>query len=200
MTDTTAPVIYQASPVTGEYVGRSTADPSPLEPGVWLIPSMATMQEPPQTEEGFVAVLSTGAGDDWAVIEDDRGLVYDTGTGRESLWEHLGPLPESLTKHPRPGRFHVWAGAEWQLDVTAEQAALKSEVLNECDMRLSETATRIAPLQYAVDLDMATEADLANLESWKRYSVSLSRINQQPGFPQSVDWPAVPSIAQDAAN
>lgn len=200
MTDSTAPIIYQASPVTGEYVGRSTADPSPLEPGVWLIPSMATMQEPPETEEGFVAVLSTGVVDNWAVREDRRGLVYDTGTGRESLWEDLGPLPEGLTNCPRPGRFHVWAGGEWQLDLAAEQAALRAEVLNESEKRLSEAATRIAPLQYAVDLEVATEADLANLQSWKRYSVDLSRINQQPGFPQAVDWPAVPSIAQGVAD
>ena len=42
-----APRIYHYSPDTGQYVGTSFADPSPLEQDVWLVPGFATEKTPP---------------------------------------------------------------------------------------------------------------------------------------------------------
>lgn len=38
--------IYHYDPETLEYTGESFADPSPLEPGEWLVPAHATKIEP----------------------------------------------------------------------------------------------------------------------------------------------------------
>ncbi|WP_342649073.1 tail fiber assembly protein [Pseudomonas sp. REB1044] len=51
----------------------------------------------------------------------------------------------------------------------------------------------IAPLQDAVDLDDATEAEEALLKQWKRYRVALNRLPEQPGYPSAIDWPAPPA-------
>lgn len=51
----------------------------------------------------------------------------------------------------------------------------------------------IAPLQDAVDVDEATDADLVALKSWKKYRVALSRVIEQPQFPDAIEWPAVPA-------
>ncbi|QXI37351.1 tail fiber assembly protein [Pseudomonas xantholysinigenes] len=51
----------------------------------------------------------------------------------------------------------------------------------------------IAPLQDAVDLDDAREAEAARLKTWKRYRVALNRLPEQPGYPTEIDWPALPS-------
>ncbi|WP_411382799.1 tail fiber assembly protein [Pseudomonas sp. L7] len=51
----------------------------------------------------------------------------------------------------------------------------------------------IAPLQDAVDLEDATEAETALLKEWKRYRVALNRLPDQPGYPQTIDWPAPPA-------
>ncbi|WP_407733297.1 tail fiber assembly protein [Pseudomonas citronellolis] len=58
---------------------------------------------------------------------------------------------------------------------------------------LMEWATReIAPLQDAVDLDEATADEVSRLKTLKQYRVSLSRLEQQEGWPASITWPAYP--------
>jgi len=51
----------------------------------------------------------------------------------------------------------------------------------------------IAPLQDAVDLDEATDAEVALLKEWKRYRVALNRLPDQEGYPTDIDWPAPPA-------
>ena len=58
---------------------------------------------------------------------------------------------------------------------------------------MAEAARRIAPLQYAVDEVVATDAEIVALKGWKLYSIALNRIEQQEGFPLSVVWPDKPA-------
>lgn len=51
----------------------------------------------------------------------------------------------------------------------------------------------IAPLQDAVDLEEATEAEVALLKEWKRFRVALNRLPEQEGYPTTIDWPALPA-------
>lgn len=73
---------------------------------------------------------------------------------------------------------------------TSEQ--LLTQVNAQRDSLLAIAALRIAPLQYAVDLDMATDKEKATLLDWMHYSVRLNRIEQQEGYPEVVDWPITP--------
>lgn len=50
----------------------------------------------------------------------------------------------------------------------------------------------ITPLQDAVDIDEATEEDTVQLKAWKKYRVALNRVPEQVGYPETIDWPAVP--------
>lgn len=52
--------IYHYHPETGVLIGQSQADPSPLEPGVWLIPAYATTDQPPVPGEGEYVVRING--------------------------------------------------------------------------------------------------------------------------------------------
>ncbi len=51
----------------------------------------------------------------------------------------------------------------------------------------------IAPLQDAVDLEEATEAEIALLKEWKRFRVALNRLPEQAGYPATIDWPSPPA-------
>ncbi|WP_338885179.1 tail fiber assembly protein [Xenorhabdus sp. TH1] len=48
----------------------------------------------------------------------------------------------------------------------------------------------IAPLQYAVDLDMATDVELSMLTEWKKYMVLLNRVDCSAA--PNIDWPKAP--------
>lgn len=61
------------------------------------------------------------------------------------------------------------------------------------DALLSTAAIRIAPLQDAVDLEEATDADTVNLKLWKQYRVAVNRAPSQPEFPRVIAWPVPPS-------
>ena len=57
------------------------------------------------------------------------------------------------------------------------------------DYFLSAATKAIAPLQYAVDLGMDTEEESARLTAWKRYCVTVNRIDLTEPSPT---WPAMP--------
>ncbi|MBD2786384.1 tail fiber assembly protein [Xenorhabdus sp. DI] len=56
--------------------------------------------------------------------------------------------------------------------------------------RLSQAANSIAPLQYAVDLEMATDGERAALTAWKKYCVLLNRVDCSAA--PDIDWPKAP--------
>lgn len=58
------------------------------------------------------------------------------------------------------------------------------------DILLSNAALAIAPLQDAVDLDEATDAETALLKQWKQYRVALNRVDLTQAAPA---WPTPPS-------
>lgn len=92
--------VFHIDSSTGEFVGQSVADESPLEPGVYLIPAHATEIAPPiSVPAGSVAVFS---GTSWSVVEDHRGEKYWLIDGTEIVMDVLGPLPDgaSLTAPP----------------------------------------------------------------------------------------------------
>lgn len=69
---------------------------------------------------------------------------------------------------------------------------ISSDALGQRDYLLGVAALRIAPLQYAVDLDMATPTELSRIREWKKYSVELNRVQDQTGFPSEIEWPVEP--------
>jgi len=64
----------------------------------------------------------------------------------------------------------------------------------ERDRLLVYATLRINPLQYAADVDDASEEDLALLKLWKKYSVAVSKTETKPGWPEAPQWP-IPPIA-----
>lgn len=106
------------------------------------------------------------------------------------------PLPGVEQGSEGPATFGV---IDWSQVITAEAKALAQQeqlmagITAELARRRVVADQAIAPLQDAVDLDEATEAEADLLKSWKRYRVALSRLHEQAGCPTEIDWPASPA-------
>ncbi|MDR9749836.1 tail fiber assembly protein [Pseudomonas sp. SZMC_28357] len=67
-----------------------------------------------------------------------------------------------------------------------------SEAVTEAAKLRSIADYAITPLQDAVDIDDATDVEVALLKAWKKYRIALNRLPEQPGYPASILWPATP--------
>ena len=83
-----APTIYHYHPESGQYLSSDVADPSPLEPGVWLYPAHCSTVAPPAEQDGYIRIWD---GDGW-----QQQLVPE-------------PEPELVpTQLPNWDGFNVW--------------------------------------------------------------------------------------------
>ncbi|QTL41811.1 tail fiber assembly protein [Xenorhabdus budapestensis] len=69
-------------------------------------------------------------------------------------------------------------------------AQLQQRAEREKQYRMSQAANSIAPLQYAVDLNMATSGEQTALTEWKKYCVLLNRVDCTTA--PDVKWPEQP--------
>lgn len=87
------------------------------------------------------------------------------------------------------GHFVKWDGTKWIHDANAENEHLLMLAEQEKINLLAVATSAIAPLQDAVDLDMATKVETALLLEWKKYRVLLNRVDiSKP------EWPTTPNI------
>ncbi|AUF96719.1 phage tail protein [Pseudomonas sp. 02C 26] len=88
---------------------------------------------------------------------------------------------------------------DWSMVITAEvrsaqeRASLLASIAADIASRRAIADQAIAPLQDAVDLDEATDAEATALKAWKRFRIALNRLPEQDGYPATIDWPAPPA-------
>lgn len=100
-------------------------------------------------------------------------------------------LPDDVVSVAPEGHFVKWDGKKWVHDADAEKIAQITQATQQKESLLALAASKIAPLQDAVDLDIATEAEAALLLAWKKYRVLLNRIN--PNDTPDINWPEQPA-------
>lgn len=74
--------IFHYDPATGFLCSEGLADPSPLEPGCWLVPAYATPFMPPDVDNGFVAAFIDG---EWAVVSAPPAISAAQPAGGEPV-------------------------------------------------------------------------------------------------------------------
>ncbi|MEG3387283.1 tail fiber assembly protein, partial [Salmonella enterica] len=120
-----------------------------------------------------------------APIQND---LFTSGNGSQHRTSAPGPLPENVTSVSPDGEYQKWDGKAWVKDEAAEKAAQLRQA-EETKSRLLQMASgKIAPLQDAVDLGLATDEEKSQLAEWKKYRVLVNRVNTS-----SPDWPDIPS-------
>ncbi|EAR0347313.1 tail fiber assembly protein [Salmonella enterica] len=176
--------IYNLRSDTNEFIGAGDAY---IPPHTGL-PANCTDIAPPEIPASHIAVFDSET-QTWSLKEDHRGeTLYDTITGNQVYISEPGPLPANVTAISPDSQYEKWEGNKWVKDEAAETAAQLREA-EETKKRLLQMASgKIAPLQDAVDLGMATDDEKAQLDEWKKYRVLVNRVDTS-----NPDWPEQPN-------
>lgn len=174
--------IHSYHPATGEYIGTTEADESPLEPGVFLIPAQATDVAPPARREQSARVFVDG---NWNFVADHRGEKWFRKHGDPVIIDALGS-PEGLTPTeppapppPPPPPVTVVKKAYFMaaLSRSAKLGQVKQAVssISEEKQQLWEYANELSindpdiiTIAAALDLNLRTLFDLAETIRTKR--------------------------------
>ncbi|HBU6200839.1 TPA: tail fiber assembly protein [Citrobacter freundii] len=187
MTDSNRVItIYNLSSSTNEFIGQGDG----YIPANTGLPAFSTDIAPPSAPEGFIAVFNSDS-NKWSLVEDHRGkIVYSIHTGEATTINQLGALPDDVVSIAPEGHFVKWDGKKWVHDTEAEKVAQVTQATQQKDGLLSLAASKIGPLQDAVDLGIATDSETALLLAWKKHRVLINRIN--PADAPDINWPEVP--------
>lgn len=121
----TGKVVYQTDS-NGLFIGTATADESPLEPGVYLVPAGCVEVPPPEIPKLKAAFWDGSA---WRLVDYVGGLiVYSTDTGEPRTLEAFEPLPVGYTTK-KPGPNQVWKERAWVDDIDAALILLQDKKL-----------------------------------------------------------------------
>ncbi|MBI0438537.1 tail fiber assembly protein [Dickeya dianthicola] len=179
--------VYHIDPQTREYIGSTQEY---LMEGIG-IPAHSFPDAPPQAQPQQ-AILRRSDASGWDSVADYRGkTVYDKQTRQASVISQPGDLPDTLTLLAPASAYDVWQADGWVTDDKAQQAAQVSAAQQQMAGYLAQAEKRLAVLQYAVELEMATEQETQALKNWKTYMVQLSRLDVSSA--PAIDWPTMPA-------
>jgi hypothetical protein len=110
--------IYNYHPEYKYFISQTLADPSPLDPpGVWLIPAYATTEEVPEYSEGTIPIFD---GYKWKIINDNRGIWYDTQTLQPYEIQDPNEEKPNFTRIKPPeitsNQKISWDGEKWNVE------------------------------------------------------------------------------------
>lgn len=143
--------------------------------------SQLTREAPPDVPEGKLLSRNVVAAL-WELIDDVRGTWYDAD-GRAVQIDDLDADVSALTREAPPNNTSMLVDGAWVPDPAKVAAAKKADMDAEVAAGMAEANLKIAVLQDAVDLDMATPEEEAALKNWRRYRVLLSRAQSDAKYP-----------------
>ncbi|MBS9433297.1 tail fiber assembly protein [Photorhabdus hainanensis] len=179
--------VYHVNPYSREFAGTNFEY---VAEGVGLS-ARSYLDAPDFSDTNNVAVRRSEDESHWEIVPDHRGkIAYNKQTRAQLEIIELGELPEILTFKKPDTDYDRWDGKEWMID----KDLLKSHQIEEAKRKKAELLRQanetLSLLQDSVDLEIATEAEKAALQEWKRYRVLLARVDilQTP----DIEWPEMP--------
>ncbi|EEV7372025.1 tail fiber assembly protein [Escherichia coli] len=117
-------------------------------------------------------------------------MLFDLASGDALFISEPSPLAENVTWLSPEGEYQKWNGTAWVKDAEAEKLFRIREAEETKNSLMQVASEHIAPLQDAVDLEIATEEENSLLEAWKKYRVLLNRVDTSTA--PDIEWPEEP--------
>lgn len=164
--------IYNYDGVSGEYLGQSEAQKSPLEENVYLIPANATDVKPLAPEKGFAVCFRNGT---WQYVRDERGKTYYDANNNEvkitKLDQDISALSEAL-KEPSIEQLREAK--------TAELAAWTHSMGDSCRIDLKNFGVINGGYRYLLNVEAMIDIfDSLEIRAFRMYDNSMKKINGQ---------------------
>ncbi|HED3136691.1 tail fiber assembly protein [Citrobacter farmeri] len=179
-------VVFNYDSQTRAYLSQSTEY---LPVGV-SIPANACTDNPLKAKSGYVVCRNsklTG----WEYQADHRGeTVWNIETGENLQITAPGDYPANTTLYEPATPYDKWNGERWVTDEEAQKAAEVAEASATKAALITIASEQIAPLQDAVDLDMATDNEKARFNALRKYRVLLTRVDTSTA--PAITWPEIP--------
>ncbi|MFQ1979537.1 tail fiber assembly protein [Aeromonas veronii] len=74
----------------------------------------------------------------------------------------------------------------------ATEQQLLEQAMQIQQQKLKEASVQMEPLIYLDSLGQLSAQETEVLHQWRQYTVEVSRANQQPGWPSTINWPVKP--------
>ncbi|NWA62957.1 tail fiber assembly protein [Pantoea sp. B9002] len=132
-------------------------------------------------QDGIVINTIVWAGPDEEPVDFGDGVTYAEIPDDEGNQPSTGWLYDGTTFSAPP--ISEEEAAELKQQKIANNLAMKASLI-------AQATIAIAPLQDAVDLDEATDAETALLKAWKQYRVAVNRIDANTA--DEITWPKQP--------
>ena len=119
--------IYHYHPNTQQLIAAGVADPSPLEPGKWLVPAHATELEPPAAVDGKTRHFVDGQWVYQDIAQPQTPPPPPPLTGNALLASQISALEATITdRRLREAILGVDKG--WLSDVNAQISSLRASM------------------------------------------------------------------------
>jgi hypothetical protein len=170
-------LVYHYDAATGEYLGTTMAQESPLETGVFLVPAYATVTAPPEATTGYACVWDGSAWGQAQDHRDEQGYV----DGVAATVTKLGALPDG------------WSASAPE----STEAELATRVRTQRDFKLTACEWLVIRHRDQSDAGATTTLTAAEYLELLTYRQVLRDITAQEGWPGSITWPTVPDFVEE---
>lgn len=155
------------------------------------IPANACTDKPLSDKKNYVVCRNSKLSG-WEYLVDHRGeTVWNIKTGESLQITAPGDYPVNTTLYEPATPYDKWNGECWVTDEAAQKAAEVAEANATKAALITNASEKIAPLQDAVELDMATEGEKARFDAWRKYRVLLTRVDTSSA--PAIPWPEAPA-------
>ncbi|TKI08674.1 tail fiber assembly protein [Martelella alba] len=153
------------------------------------IPACSCLDAPPGKVDNQ-AIVRSDDNSSWSVMADYRGVtVYNTQTLATEIITAIGPLSDNVTTSSPATPYDKWDGSKWVTDTDAQRAADIAVADTQKTALIASATEQISILQDAVNLEMATDAERAQLTALQSYRVLLNRVDTSTA--PNIQWLAV---------
>ncbi|HGT9291338.1 TPA: tail fiber assembly protein [Enterobacter kobei] len=179
-------VVFNYDSLTRVYLSQTTEF---IPVGV-SIPANACTDKPLEAKKGYVVCRNSKL-NGWEYLADHRGeTVWNIKTGESLKITAPGDYPANTTPYEPATPYDKWNGERWVTDEAEQQAAEVAAANATKAALIANASEQIAPLQDAIDLDMATDEEKSRYDAWRKYRVLLTRVDTS--LAPDISWPEPP--------